>query len=367
MRRVRPLRAGAGSLSPRPLKYEEGEMRRQISGRFCSGMLAVVVIAAVVSAVFASDALSARQKTARSVSVQAATTASTKIAFVCALPSIAFFGPIVNGANAAAKQLGVKLNYTGMGPTNVNGPAEATILKAAIAQKPAGLVVCNFFPSAESPLIKQAVAAGIPVIVANSGAATWQGDGAVAYLGEDSFQGGQAAATAMVKAGVKHPLCFDDTPGNPDVAARCAGFVNGMKSHGIKVTVVNDEQASSNPTAIAAAIKGELASKPIDGVLTMGPEQGDAASQAVSQVGKTGKVKVGTFDLSTNILNGISKGNVLFGIWQEPYLQGYLPVVMAYQYAKYGFSPVGYVHTGPLLVTKGNVAKVTAAVKAGLG
>src|SRR5581483_11644796 len=190
-------------------------------------------------------------------------------------------------------------------------------------------------------------------VVANSGAATWQGDGAVAYLGEDSFQGGQAAATAMVKAGVKHPLCFDDTPGNPDVAARCAGFVKQMKAEGIQVTLVNDQQSSSNPTAIASAIKGELASKPnIDGVLTMGPEQGDAASQAISQAGKAGTVKVGTFDLSTNILDGISKGSVLFGIWQEPYLQGYLPVVMAYQYAKYGFSPVGYVHTGPLLVTK---------------
>ena len=344
-------------------------MRRQIRRRLVRSALVIGVAAAVMSAVFASGALSAGDKATqqRGVHATTATKSSTKIAYVCALPSIAFFGPIVNGAKAAAKQLGIKLSYTGMGPTNVNGPAEATILKAAISQKPAGLVVCNFFPSAENGLIKRAVAAGIPVIVANSGAATWKKDRAVAYLGEDSFQGGQAAATAMVKAGVKHPMCFDDTPGNPDVAARCAGFVKGMKKHKIKVEVVNDEQASSNPSAIASAIKGELASKPIDGILTMGPEQGDAASQAVSQVGKSGKVKLGTFDLSTNILNGIAQKRVLFGIWQEPYLQGYLPVVMAYQYAKYGFSPVGYVHTGPLLVTKKNVAKVTKAVKAGLG
>lgn len=345
-------------------------MRGPGRGRLLGGALGVAVIIAVVAAAFASGATGAGSNKAAPAAThgRAAASAKSTIAFVCALPSIPFFGPIANGAKAAAKQLGIKLNYNGMGPTNVNGPAEATILKAAIAQKPAGLVVCNFFPSAESPLIKKAIKQGIPVIVANSGAATWQGDGAIAYLGEDSFQGGQAAATAMVKAGVKHPLCFDDTPGNPDVAARCAGFVKQMKAGGIQVTVVNDQQASSNPTAIAAAIKGELASKPnIDGVLTMGPEQGDAASQAISQVGKAKKVKLGTFDLSTNILNGISKGSVLFGIWQEPYLQGYLPVVMAYQYAKYGFSPVGYVHTGPLLVTKANVAKVTAAVKAGLG
>lgn len=331
-------------------------------------IMVVVATLAVIVGCSSSSSSTSSKPAASGTATGAKTSSSVHVAFVCALPSIAFFGPIEAGVSAAAQQLGIKVSYTGMGQNNVNGPAEATILQAAIAQSPSALVVCNFFPSAEDPLIKKAVASGIPVIVTNSGASTWQADGALAYLGEDSYQAGQTAATAMVKAGIKNPLCFDDTPGNPDVAARCAGFVAQMSSEGVHVTLVNDQQASSNPSAIAAAIKGELAAKPqIDGILMMGPEQGDAASVALSQIGDTGKVKLATFDLSQTVLKDVSNGSMLFGIWQEPYLQGYLPVIMADQYARYGFSPLGYVHTGPLLVTSANVKTVTAAVNAGLG
>jgi simple sugar transport system substrate-binding protein len=297
-----------------------------------------------------------------------ASRAKPKIAFVCATTSIPFFGPVVNGVKDAARQLGIKVNYTGMDAAHISGPAEATILKAALVQKPDALIVCNFFPSSQDPYIKQAVASGIPVWVTNSGSSTYQAVGALAYFGEESTMAGASAANAMVKAGVKHGLCFDDTPGNPDVAARCTGFQKQMKASGKKVTVVNDQQASTNPSAILAAIKGQLASNPsIDGVLTLGPGQGEAALQAVDQSGKKGKVKVGTFDLSTNTLAAVNDGSLLFAVWQEPYLQGYLPVLSAYQYLTLGQTPVGWVNTGPLLVTKANVGKVTAAVKLGRG
>ena len=50
-----------------------------------------------------------------------------------------------------------------------------------------------------------------------------------------------------------------------------------------------------------------------------------------------------------------------FVVDQQQYLQGYLPVVMLYLYAKHEGNTVGAgtsVPTGPLLVDKTNVAKV---------
>src|SRR5690242_565128 len=79
--------------------------------------------------------------------IGSASTAKPKIAFVCATTSIPFFGPVVNGVKDAAKQLGISVSYTGMDVAHISGPAEATILKAALVQKPDALIVCNFFPS----------------------------------------------------------------------------------------------------------------------------------------------------------------------------------------------------------------------------
>jgi simple sugar transport system substrate-binding protein len=47
-----------------------------------------------------------------------------------------------------------------------------------------------------------------------------------------------------------------------------------------------------------------------------------------------------------------------FAIDQQPYLQGYLPIVFLTEHAKYGVLPSGTVRTGPAFVTKENAEQV---------
>ncbi|MDQ2744183.1 MAG: sugar ABC transporter substrate-binding protein, partial [Chloroflexota bacterium] len=57
-----------------------------------------------------------------------------------------------------------------------------------------------------------------------------------------------------------------------------------------------------------------------------------------------------------------------FVVDQQQFLQGYLPVVMLNVYKKHEGNTVGVgtsVPTGPLLVDKSNVSRVTAAIAAG--
>jgi simple sugar transport system substrate-binding protein len=80
-----------------------------------------------------------------------------------------------------------------------------------------------------------------------------------------------------------------------------------------------------------AAIQDKLtADKTIDGVLALNPVVGIAARDAVKAV--KGTQKVATFDLSTDVLDAITAGDLMFAIDQQQYLQGYLPVVMLYLY-----------------------------------
>lgn len=295
-----------------------------------------------------------------------AAAAEPKVDMVCANASIAFWAPVIVAAKAAAKVAHVQLSYTGVGSSNLTGPAMATILQAAVNQKPAVLIYCNYFPSAEDPIIKAAVKSGIPAIAVNS-VQDWQQDGALDAFTENNEAAGVAAGQDMLQAGVKHPLCIDDVPTDPTIASRCTGFAKAFAAKGIKVKTINLSNASENPTAILSDTKGALASNPsADGLMMLGPIQGVAGVQAVQQSGKTGKVKVGAFDLSTDVLHDIKKGSMLFTIWQEPYLQGYLPVITAGQYAKYGMAASGEIGTGPVVVTKTNIKKVLAVNAAGL-
>ena len=54
------------------------------------------------------------------------------------------------------------------------------------------------------------------------------------------------------------------------------------------------------------------------------------------QANLTEKVKLGTFDLNPAVLDRIQGGTQMLAIDQNGYLQGYLGVSLAFQYAKWG-------------------------------
>jgi simple sugar transport system substrate-binding protein len=61
------------------------------------------------------------------------------------------------------------------------------------------------------------------------------------------------------------------------------------------------------------------------------------------------------------VLDAVSAGRLLFAVDQQAYLQGYLPVVLLAERARYGLFPAvsgGVIPTGPNFVTKDNADKV---------
>ena len=65
-----------------------------------------------------------------------------------------------------------------------------------------------------------------------------------------------------------------------------------------------------------------------------------------------------SFDLDSDISKAIKDGIMESAIDQQPYLQGYLPVVLLTEYARYGVIPANNINTGPGFVTKANIALV---------
>jgi simple sugar transport system substrate-binding protein len=118
---------------------------------------------------------------------------------------------------------------------------------------------------------------------------------------------------------------------------------------------------STSAPAVTGDIHAFLLSHPqIDGIDTIGSAIAVDALGAVKAAAKTGSVKVGTDDISTAVLNDIKTGALAWDIDQQPYLQGFLPILFAYQTVRYGLHPTQPVITGGLIVNKSNVDSVLA-------
>jgi len=153
--------------------------------------------------------------------------------------------------------------------------------------------------------------------------------------------------------GGKVGLCINHEVGNVALDLRCKGFTEGF---GGKVTVL---PVSNDPAEIRSKTKAALAADPsIDTVMALGASlAGEPTVAAVKEAGRPG-IRVASFDLSANFLKSVSAGEAAFGIDQQQYLQGYLPVVFLANYARYGLIPGGNVPSGPNLITKEKAAQV---------
>lgn len=62
--------------------------------------------------------------------------------------------------------------------------------------------------------------------------------------------------------------------------------------------------------------------------------------------------------MSPGFLKDVAEGKAAFALDQQPYLQGYLPVIFLNLYSAYGLIPGGDVSSGPNLITKDKAEKV---------
>ena len=269
-----------------------------------------------------------------------------------------FFGAMKLGSDTAAKELGVDYQYTAPPDFNDIVALYTRLGEAAVARKPAALVIGNFFPDAVEPVIQQAVANKIPVIVYNSGRTTWRKLGAITFIGEDPSFMGRKGGEAEAQAGVKNGICIDHVPANPVLEERCKGYTDAIAAAGGKATMITiPYEDTTNDQKLQQAIGGALLADPtIDGVFTLGPTVAMNAIAAVKQVGRM--ITIGTTDVSTPALEAIKAGDLMFALDQQPFLQGYYGVTIAAQYAKYAVAPVSEITTGPFIIDASNVDKV---------
>jgi simple sugar transport system substrate-binding protein len=264
-----------------------------------------------------------------------------------------FWAIVRNGVEAAARQMDVVVSYRA--PDVYSVDRMKAMIDQAVATRPDGLVVSIPEPGV-APAIRRAVRAGIPVVSINSGNDVYRRLGVLAHIGQPEERAGFEAGRRLAAAGVRRALCVNQQIGNQGLAARCRGLARAMRAAGARARVLGvDDQSSTTPRRIADAIRTEG----IDGILTLNSTSAIEAVKGVRRIGRSDAVKVATFDLGPDVLRAVRAHQLVFAIDQQAYLQGYLPIVLLTQRARYGLFPAqgDVLPTGPNFVTARDAGK----------
>lgn len=292
--------------------------------------------------------------------VQAAAGAKRDLSFAVVIhgnPDGSFWNVVKKGAEDAAAQYGVNVSVTG----DVEGSKQATLVEAALAKNPNGLVVSLANPDALSSALSDAKSKNVPLVTINSGAEVAAKLGSLEHVGQTETAAGQGAGKKLAEAGGKKLLCLVHEAGNIGLEQRCQGAAQAFGG-----TVEKLQVDLNNPQGIQATVKSKLlGDKSYDSILALEPSVATAAYAGMKDAGST--AKLGTFDISKDVLKSIEAGEILFTVDQQQYLQGYLPIaflVLNHDNANTvgGGQPV---LTGPAFITKDNVSTVSDLVNKG--
>jgi simple sugar transport system substrate-binding protein len=288
-------------------------------------------------------------------------TPAWKFAFVNHVTTNPFFVPTQYGLEDAASLLGLpKPSWTGSQNSNVPQMVSAT--NAAISAKANGLAVAVISATAFTTPVANAMHNGIPVVSYNADGNTGDpGTNRLSYIGQDLFASGQALgekiAASMPNGG--DAVGFIATPGTANIQPRIDGAKAALKASGKNINFTSVASGAELPQENTTINSYVLAHKStLKGIFAVDAGSTQTVGQIIAKYGLQSQVASGGFDLTPQTLSAIQNGSLGFTIDQQPYLQGFLPVLYLYLFnLSGGLVNPPVTNTGLTFVTKANVGQ----------
>jgi simple sugar transport system substrate-binding protein len=269
-----------------------------------------------------------------------------------------FFTPTKYGFADAASLLGLPTPVWSGSATSSDSEM-VSAANTAISAKAAGLATSVIDSSMATP-VKNAMDAGIPVITYNADGIYKNGvpqiyTNRLAYVGQALYLSGQAMGEQIktLVPGGGEIVIFIATPGTGNIQPRYDGAVSVLgSSYQVKeiATSTVDAQELSNEKSYLLGNKGVKGAFAVD--------SGSTANLAAALKGAGVTIPAGGFDTDPRTLDALKAGQLKFSIFQDPYLQGFLPVLYLYLYNLSGgqLAPPD-TDTGLTVLNPGNVSQ----------
>ena len=275
-----------------------------------------------------------------------------------------FTNNVHNGYKAAEADLGPSVTYYFSDWSEEKMVAQ---FREALALKPDGMAVMGH-PGDEAldPLIDQAFAQGVQVTVVNvelpKAAEKWATKG-LGYVGAPNYAAGKRLAEEAVKrSGAKagDKAFVWGLLAQAGRGERTKGIVDGFEAAGLQVVYQEIDQATNaDAQAGTATFTGVMAANPDVKIIVT--DHGALTATAETYMKAAGRnpddVYFAGFDLGPASVAAIKSGYLDLIIDQQPFLQGYLPILQICLTKKYGFSGL-FIDTAGSFVDKTNVEAV---------
>jgi ribose transport system substrate-binding protein len=285
--------------------------------------------------------------------------AADKVVVIVKATTSEFWQTVLMGARQASAAIGVDMEELGP-PAETDLDKQVAIFEQAISQKPSAIVIAPLNIDALVAPIEQATAAGIPVIVIDSGVNTTK---YASYLTTDNVEGGRKGARQLAscieartgkaagEVGILTALA-----GNESQMSRDAGFTEVITAEFPDIKIV-DNRIANNDVAKAMSQTTDMrtAFPNLVGIFADNAQVGTGAGAALDEQGLAEEVCLVAFDADAEELNLLKKGVINGLILQDPFMMGYGGVLSAVVAAKGGrLAP--RVDTGVHVITLENMA-----------
>ena len=287
-------------------------------------------------------------------------------------PGCPFASVVYRGAKAAEEDLGCKVDYVWSDWLPDKMVAQ---FKDAVAKRPDGIAIMGHpGPDAFAPLVDEAVAKGIIVTSQNTSLPPIEEkykDKGFGYVGQELYASGVTLGKgAIIRANLKRGdramvwgLISQETRG-----LRSKGCVDALEEAGMKVDYIEISDAINAEAALGTPVFAGYVSKNPDVKLIITDHGGlTATAETYMRAARKrpGEIYIAGFDLSAATADAIKKGYTGVVLDQQPWLQGYLPILQICLTKKYGFSGL-HIDTGAALIDKTNIDFVAPLAQKGI-
>jgi simple sugar transport system substrate-binding protein len=272
-----------------------------------------------------------------------------------------FFVPTQYGFQDAAALLGLPTPKWG-GSQNSLASEMVSYFNTAISAKAAGIAYAGIDATSFATPVKNAMNAGIPVLSYNADGLVKKGvpdigTNRLAYVGQALYISGQQLGQqikSLIPGGGDIAI-FIATPGSGNIQPRYDGAVSVLGSSYTVHEVATGATTGPELSAEKAFLTGH---KTIKGAFAVDAGSTELLGQALSTEGM--KIPNGGFDTTPTTLKNIQSGATNFTIYQDPYLQGFLPTMYFYLYNLSGGTVTpSDTDTGLTFITKSNAGPYT--------
>src|ERR1700761_2904609 len=342
------------------LNMKDGPSRRKLLAG--TGLVSATAAASALLAACSSSSGTASAATGDVVG-KFPKTPAWKFYFINHVTTNAFFTPTQYGLADAAALLGLPTPTWG-GSDNQVISQMVSAFDTAVASKVSGIALAAISSTAFTAPVKNAMDKGIPVVTYNADGEYVNGQPQIgtnrlAYVGQSLYVSGQSMG-AQIKTlvpGGGDIVIFIPQVGTGNPQPRFDGAKAALGSSYNVAEIATGAQESVEPAAMKSYLLAHKSS--LKGAFAVDSGDTEFLGAQLKSLGM--KIPAGGFDTTGATIPAIQSGQLSFTIYQDPYMQGFLPVLYLYLFQISGgvLAPPD-TDTGLSVVTKSNVGPYVA-------